>query len=150
MNLFDKRHRILAVANGIALPLNVGAPETNKENQYGFAVKMMSGTVFCPVSGKIISVTEDRQFRISCYDGDEVTVTVGDRMEKCGQNGVISLVNAGDPVKAGNILAKVNLSYLNSNGFSVMAPVTVSGRNPVSAEISFGDVRGGKSVVMRY
>lgn len=152
--IFSSGSRLLAVADGEAKPL-VEVPEgmvPSGAEISGYAVEPISGTIYSPVSGRIERVTESRQsYSIRAEDGLDVHVHIGiDKMD-LGGRGVISLVDKGDSVRAGDIIAKADLALIKLSGYSATTPVVISGGDTIKAcEVKFGWVRGGRSAVMKY
>lgn len=146
--------KLLAVADGQAIPLEQVPDEafSSKMLGDGFAVNPVSGTIYSPVNGKIDSVTETRHaYTIHSDDGLDILVHIGVDTVKLGGRGFISLVEQGDSVRAGDVIAKADLGLIKSHGLSALTPVLVANHDELkSYDFKLGNVRGGKSAVMTY
>jgi glucose-specific phosphotransferase system IIA component len=146
--------KILAVADGEVLPLSRVPDEVFASGMLGegFAVQPTAGTIYSPVNGTIGSVTETKHaYTVRSSDGLDILVHIGvDTVKLCGE-GFISLVEEGDEVKAGDIIARADLDIIKKHGCPVVIPVIVSNFEEMkSFEVKTGAVRGGKSAAMTY
>ena len=153
--LFQKKEKlILAVADGEAVPLNEVPDEAFSSGilGVGFAIAPTSGTVYSPVSGKIESITETRHaYTILTDDGLDILVHVGIDTVELGGEGFVCTVNAGERVKAGEVLAQVDLDLLQKKSYSTLIPVLVTNPERLSnTDFTYGRVLGGKSEAVRY
>lgn len=146
--------KLLAVADGRAVPLRDVPDEAFASEMLGkgFAVEPSSGTIYSPVSGTVDSVTDTcHAYTIRSNDGLDILIHVGvDTVKLCGE-GFISLVEQGDSVRAGDVIAKADLGLIRSNGLSAITPVIVANHDELSSfDLKLGAVRGGRSAVMTY
>lgn len=146
--------KLLAVADGNAVPLGRVPDEAFATGMLGsgYALEPVSGTIYSPISGQISSVTDTRHaYGIRSDDGLEVLVHIGVDTVSLGGEGFISLVEAGDSVRAGDVIAKADLALIRSRGLSPITPVLVSNADELrSFEVRLGSVRGGRSAVITY
>lgn len=150
----SNRKKLLAVADGMALPLD-DVPDPAFSGRMlgdGFAVEPSAGVFYSPVDGKVESVTDTRHaYSIRSDDGLDILVHIGiDTVELKGK-GFSSLVSTGDRVKAGEPIARVDLDLIRAGGMPTITPVLVSNADELKAfELSLGEVKGGASAVLKY
>ena len=154
MKLFSKKAAFLAVADGDVIPLEQVPDEAFASGVLGvgFAVLPTSGTVYSPVSGRVESVTDTgHAYTILSEDGLDVLVHVGiDTVELKGE-GFMSFAYAGKTVKAGDVLARVDLDVLRQKEKPAHIPVLVTNPEQLTKyDVSYGRVHGGKSRAMTY
>lgn len=146
--------RLLAVADGNAVPLESVPDEVFASGMLGrgYALEPVSGVIYSPVSGHIDSIARTRHaYGIRSDDGLEVLVHIGIDTVGLDGEGFISLVEVGDGVRAGDVIAKVDLELLRDRGLSALTPVVVSGADELRGfETRLGSVRGGRSAVVTY
>lgn len=155
INMFSNSNKkILAVADGEVLPLSRVPDEVFSSGMLGegFAVEPTAGTVYSPVNGRIDSVTETKHaYTVRSDDGLDILVHIGVDTVKLGGEGFLSLVEEGDSVKAGDIIARADLDIIKKQGLPTVIPVIVSNFEDMkSFEVKTGAVRGGKSAAMTY
>ncbi len=146
--------RLLAVADGNAIPLEAVPDEVFASGMLGrgYALEPVSGVIYSPVSGRIDSIAQTRHaYGIRSDDGLDVLVHIGIDTVSLDGEGFISLVEVGDDVRAGDVIAKVDLALLRARGLSAVTPVVVSGADGLRGfETHLGSVRGGHSAVVTY
>ncbi len=150
----SRASKLLAVADGEAIPLT-NVPDINYSSMShcgGFAVEPISGTIYSPVTGRVENVAETKQaFAIRTYDGLDVRVNIGVETDKLAGKGFISLVEAGDEIRAGDVIAKADIAMIKASGYSAVTPVTIANHSELkSYDFRLGWVRGGRSAVMKY
>lgn len=152
--MFSNNQKLLAIADGRAVPLGNVPDEVFASGMLGngFAVEPISGTIYSPVSGRIDSVTETKHaYTIKSDDGLDILVHIGVDTVKLGGQGFISLVERGDNVRAGDVIAKADIAYIKANGLSPITPVLIANHDELkSYDFKLGAVRGGRSAVMTY
>ena len=153
--LFVKKEKLmLAVADGQAIPLSEVPDEAFASGMLGvgFAIKPTAGTVYSPVSGKIISITDSRHaYTILTDDGLDVLVHIGIDTVSLGGEGFVSMVVAGEHIQAGSVIARADMELITSKNLSTVIPVLVTNpENLTKTDFTYGKVLGGKSEVMRY
>lgn len=101
----------------------------------GFAVDLKDGQVVAPFSGEIVMTFPTKHaYGIKRADGLEILIHLGmDTVELNGE-GFECLVEMGDYVKQGDIIAKVDLDYVKSHGKSLVSPVVVTSKHEFELE----------------
>ena len=153
--IFQKKENVLlAVANGKAIPLSEVPDEAFSSGilGIGFAIDPSDGTVYSPVAGTVESVTESlHAYTVSSENGLDVLIHIGiDTVELKGE-GFLAMVHEGDRVKAGDVLARVDLNLLHGRNFPALIPVVVTNPEQIeNVKIRTGRVIGGETAVMQY
>lgn len=144
--------RILSPVNGTVVPLEqVPDPVfSQKIIGDGAAVIPSDGRIVSPVDGEIASVAETlHAYGFTTKEGLEILIHVG--LETVGLKGECfeAYVKAGDKVKAGDVIAKVDLEFLAQNQINPITPVLICG-GMEGKNLSFheGTVEAGKSAVL--
>ena len=116
----------------------------------GMAVIPSEGKLLSPVDGEIISVADTKHaYGLRTAEGLELLIHVG--LETVHLNGECFqvFVKPGDKVKAGDLLAEVNLAYLKERGINPITPVLVCGGfQGQQLNAAAGPVQAGKTVLM--
>lgn len=116
----------------------------------GCAILPTSGKVYSPVDGVVSSVADAKHaYGFLSDDGREILVHIGLETVSLGGEGFISLVRVGDRVRAGQLVAEVDLALLEKKKLSTVTPVLVCNapedvRVAVQGEIA----RAGKSALL--
>ena len=153
--LFQKKEKkLLAVADGNAIPLTEVPDEAFASGLLGvgFAIDPSNGRIYSPTGGRLQSISQTRHaYTILSDDGLDVLVHLGiDTVELNGE-GFVSHVREGDAIKAGDLLATVDLALLKSKNYSCVIPVLISNPERLSGiDFTYGRVLGGKSEAARY
>lgn len=97
----------------------------------GFAVELEDGKVVAPFSGEIVMTFPTKHaYGIKRKDGLEVLIHIGMDTVQLNGEGFECLVEKGDFVKQGDVLAIVDLDYIRQHGKSLVSPVVItSGQN---------------------
>lgn len=116
----------------------------------GMAVIPSEGKLLSPVNGEIISVADTKHaYGLRTAEGLELLIHVG--LETVHLNGECFqvFVKPGDKVKAGDLLAEVDLAYLKERGINPITPVLVCGGfQGQQLNAAAGPVQAGKTVLM--
>ena len=154
MRLFKKESVLVSAADGRALPLSAVPDEAFASGLLGvgLAIEPASDRILSPAAGRIESVSETAHaYSILTDDGLDLLVHVGIDTVRLGGEGFSPAVKAGDRVKAGDLLVRVDLALLSDRGLPTVIPVLVTNPERLSSHaLVTGDVKGGESAVMRY
>ena len=116
----------------------------------GMAVIPSEGKLLSPVDGEIVSVADTKHaYGLRTAEGLELLIHVG--LETVHLNGECFqvFVKPGDKVKAGDLLAEVDLAYLKERGINPITPVLVCGGfQGQQLNAAAGPVQAGKTVLM--
>ena len=143
---------ILAPLSGQAIPLEQVPDDVFSQKILGDGIAIIptDGKIYAPVDGEIASVAETlHAYGFTSEDGLEILVHVGLDSVKLKGEGFTSHVQAGDKVKAGQLVAEVDLKFLISQGVPVTTPVLIcEGAEDVALNTVTGDVKAGKTKVI--
>ena len=151
-DIFMKCSKILSPMTGEAVGLGeVPDPVfSQKIVGDGMAVIPSEGKLLSPVNGEIISVADTKHaYGLRTAEGLELLIHVG--LETVHLNGECFqvFVKPGDKVKAGDLLAEVDLAYLKERGINPITPVLVCGGfQGQQLNAAAGPVQAGKTVLM--
>ena len=143
---------ILAPLTGKAVPLSEVPDPVFSEKVLGDGVAIIpaDGKIVSPVDGEISTVAEtSHAYGFTSEDGQEILVHVG--LETVSLNGECFKVygKAGDKVKAGDLVAEVDLEYLKEKEINPITPVLICS-DTEGKELQYieGDVKAGESEVL--
>ena len=143
---------ILAPLTGKAVPLSeVPDPVfSDKVLGDGAAIIPADGKIVSPVNGEISTVAETgHAYGFTSEDGLEILVHVG--LETVSLNGECFKVygKEGDKVKAGDLVAEVDLAYLKEKEINPITPVLLcSDMEGKELQYTEGEVKAGESVIL--
>lgn len=155
MEQTDKKNTVLkliAPLSGQVVPLDQVPDPTFAEKIMGDGVAIIpeDGKIYSPVTGKVAAVATTRHaFGLCSTDGIEVLIHVG--LETVSLNGEPFTVHVetGDEVKAGDLIAEVDLELLHSKDMNTITPVLVcGGADGLTLHPSEGKVEAGKDSVL--
>ena len=90
----------------------------------GFAVELKDGQVLAPFSGEVVMTFPTKHaYGLRREDGLEVLIHIGMDTVQLNGEGFESYVQQGDQVVQGQVLAKVDIDHVLSQGKSVVSPV---------------------------
>jgi len=114
----------------------------------GFAISPTDGRVYAPIDAEVVQLFPTKHaFGLKTKGGIEILVHVGiDTVELKGE-GFIAHIQAGDQVKAGDLLLEVDLEYIKANGKSIITPIIFTDKNQYKKfEVSYGSCEKSDSV----
>ncbi len=116
----------------------------------GMAVIPSEGKLLSPVDGEVISVADTKHaFGLRTAEGLELLIHVGLETVHLKGECFQVFVKPGDKVKAGDLLAEVDLAYLKEREINPITPVLVcGGLNGQKLSGTEGPVQAGKTVLM--
>ncbi len=153
--LFSKKEKtLLAVADGRAVPLSDVPDDAFASGILGVGVGIIpsAGTISAPVGGRIETVSETRHaYTILSEDGLDILVHIGIDTVTLGGEGFLPMVKPGDRVRAGDVIARVDLELLQKRGLPTIIPVLITNPERItSPAYLYGDTVGGRTVTVRY
>jgi len=122
--------KIIAPVNGHAISLSeISDPVfSNKVLGDGMAIIPSDGKIVSPVDGRIVTIADGKHaYGFLTEDEVNVVVHVGLESVTLKGEGFKVLAKAGDVVKAGDLIAEVDLELLKSKGIKTVTPVIVLG-----------------------
>ena len=116
----------------------------------GITIIPTNGKIYAPVDGEIATVSETlHAYGFTTEDGMEILVHVGLDSVKLKGEEFTSYVQAGDKVKAGQLVAEVDLKFPISQGVSATTPVLIcEGAEDAVLNTVTGDVKAGKTKIL--
>ena len=143
---------ILAPLSGQAIPLEQVPDDVFSQKILGDGIAIIptDGKIYAPVDGEIATVAETlHAYGFTSEDGLEILVHVGLDSVKLKGEGFTSHVQVGDKVKAGQLVAEVDLKFLISQGVPATTPVLIcEGAEDAQLNTVTGDVKAGKTEVI--
>lgn len=125
-----KKMKILAPVKGKVIPLEQVPDEVFAQKVLGDGVAIIpeEGKIYSPVDGTITTITDSlHAYGFETEDGIQMIVHFGLETVHLEGKGFVSKVKVGDRVKAGDLVAEVNLDYLKENHIETITPVIVCG-----------------------
>ena len=139
---------ILAPMSGRVIPIEQVPDEAfaGKLLGDGLAIQPENGKIYAPVDGEVATVAETlHAYGIRRKDGLEILIHVGLDSVRLQGRGFTSHVKPGDSVKAGDLIAEVDLSLLAKEKVPTITPVVIcSGAEGLSLQMAKGKVTAGK------
>ncbi len=116
----------------------------------GAAIIPADGKIVSPVDGEISTVSETlHAYGFTSDDGLEILVHVGIDSVALKGAGFTAHVKEGDKVKAGDLVAEVDLDVLKANNIPTITPVLVcDGADELVMTAAQGNVTAGKDAVL--
>ncbi len=107
------------------------------------------GKIYSPIDGQISSVAEtNHAYGISSDDGLEILVHFGLETVGLKGEGFKSYVKTGDKVKAGDLIAEVDMKLLKEKGINPITPVLVcGGAEGLKLSVNKGYVKKGANLI---
>lgn len=142
---------IISPLNGKIVPLENVPDEvfSGKVLGDGCAVIPSDGSIYSPIDGRISSVAEtNHAYGITGDNGIEMLVHFGIDTVSLKGEGFVSLVKAGDRVKAGDLIAKADIEFIKSKGINIITPVLVcDGADGMKMNVSSGKIKAGDQII---
>ncbi|WP_020005406.1 PTS system trehalose-specific EIIBC component [Brachyspira innocens] len=115
----------------------------------GFAVELYDGKVTSPCDGEITAAFPTKHaYGIETKDGKEILIHIGmDTVELKGE-GFEAFVKAGDKVKKGDIIAKVDLEYVKNHGKSLVSPVVFTDGSKINLLKENAIIKNGEGKII--
>lgn len=157
MGLFDlfkkKKNKedfeIIAPVTGKILDISEVPDEAFAQKMMGdgFAVKSYDGVVISPVDAEVQLVFETKHaIGLLADNGLEILIHFGIDTVNLNGEGFDVLVKAGDKVKAGDTLMKVDIDFIKENATSDITPVVFTNlEEGKTVQLITGDVMAGET-----
>ena len=146
--------QVAAPLNGRVVPLGE-VPDSVFADRIlgdGCAILPEDGRVYSPVNGRVTSIADSlHAYGFESDDGAELLVHVGLETVTLKGEGFVPHVKVGDRVKAGDLVAEVDLDVLKKNKLSTLTPVLICNLPEGQAvRVSAGEtVRAGQDTLLR-
>ncbi len=144
--------QLLAPMTGTAIPLDQVPDNAFSRKLLGDGVAILpeEGAILSPVDGCLSAISGTlHAYIFSTPDGQEILVHVGLESVGLQGRGFYPLKQPGDPVKAGEPVADVDLLLLKKKGVPLYTPVVVcEGAENMTFTAETGPVTAGQSVVL--
>ena len=143
---------ILAPLTGKVVPLEQvpDAVFSQKILGDGVAIIPEDGKIYAPVNGEVASVSETlHAYGFTSDDDLEILIHIGLDSVALKGEGFTSHVQAGDMVKAGDLIAEVDLEFLKSRNVPIITPVLIcDDADELPMYAVEGNVTAGKDTVI--
>ena len=145
-------NKLLAPLTGKLMPLDQVPDDVFAQKILGDGIAIIpeNGRILSPVDGEVITVAETlHAYGFATEDGLEILVHVGlDSVAQKGE-GFKTHVRPGDKVKAGDLVAEVDLELLKSKNVPTVTPVIVCcGAEDQTLTFASGNAKAGKTAVI--
>nr|WP_319489281.1 PTS glucose transporter subunit IIA [uncultured Caproiciproducens sp.] len=157
MRLFgikSKKTEIMAPLNGKVVPITETPDDVfaGKVLGDGVAIIPCSSEVVSPVSGVIVNIAHSlHAICVLSDDGAEVLIHLGVDTVNLEGEGFACHVRAGQHVKAGETLMKMDLDFIKSKGLNTISPCIITNPDKVKdVKMQYGNAIAGKTAIMIY
>lgn len=115
----------------------------------GCAIMPSDGKIYSPVNGEISSIAESKHaYGFSSEDGLEILVHFGLETVSLKGEGFRSYKKVGDKVKAGELIAEVDINLLSEKGINMLTPVIIcDGAQDKTLSFPPGEVKAGDPLI---
>ena len=145
-------NNLLAPLTGKLMPLDQVPDDVFAQKVLGDGIAIVpeNGKIFSPVDGEVTTVAETlHAYGFATEDGLEILVHVGLDSVALKGEGFKSHVQPGDKVKAGDLVAEVDLELLKSKNVPTVTPVIVCcGAEDQTLTFASGNAKAGKTAVI--
>ena len=148
----NNEKKVIAPLSGKVIALSEVPDEVFSQKVLGDGAAIIpeDGKIVSPVNGEVSTVSETlHAYGFTSDDGLEILVHVGIDSVALKGAGFTAHVKEGDKVKAGDLVAEVDLDVLKKNNIPTITPVLVcDGADELVMTAATGSVTAGKSVVL--
>mgnify|MGYP003292249982 CR=1 FL=1 len=152
MSNLEKNLSILAPVSGkiIALEQVPDPVFSGKTLGDGVAIIPEDGKIYSPVDGTVTTVsTTLHAYGFTTADGVDILVHIGLETVSLKGEGFKVYIKDGDTVKKGELIAEVDLTYLDRKGISVISPVLIcDGAENMTMDTANGKASAGKTEII--
>lgn len=142
-----KECKLLAPISGKIIPIDQVPDEVFAQKILGDGVAVLpsEGKIYAPLDCTVASVTDSlHAYGLETEDGIEMIIHFGLETVTLEGKGFQSHVKVGDRLKAGDLIAEVDMEYLKQNKINVVTPIVIcSGLELEDMDIHYGDVKAG-------
>ena len=146
---------LVAICDGKVMPLSeVPDPVfSQKMAGDGVAIEPTSDVIVAPADGELSLVFNTKHaFAMTLENGIELLVHVGLETVSLNGEGFEQLAEAGQKIKAGTPILKIDRDFIKSKGLPLITPILIT--NPDSTKSITGkegtDAKAGSTVVLEY
>lgn len=144
---------ILAPLSGQAVALDqVPDPVfSSKALGDGAAIIPSNGKIYSPVTGEVSTIAATQHaYGFSTADGLDILIHVGLETVALNGEGFTVHIKEGDQVKAGDLIAEVDLEFLKTKEINPITPVIIcGGADELTMNAASGKVNAGKTTVLK-
>ena len=148
----NNEKKVIAPLSGKVIALSEVPDEVFSQKVLGDGAAIIpeDGKIVSPVNGEVSTVSETlHAYGFTSDDGLEILVHVGIDSVALKGAGFTAHVKEGDKLKAGDLVAEVDLDVLKKNNIPTITPVLVcDGADELVMTAATGSVAAGKSVVL--
>ena len=148
-----KKLTLLAPVSGEVKSLDIVPDKVFSERLLGdgCAIEPVDGMIYSPVDGKVSSVAEGgHAYGIETLDGREILIHFGLETVSLKGRGFAPKVAVGDSVRAGQLIAVVDIDLVRSEGLSLTTPVLVCDlAEGEEVEVCGGKVSAKESILLK-
>ena len=152
MNNLEKNLSVLAPVSGKIIPLEqVPDPVfSGKTLGDGVAIIPEDGKIYSPVNGTVTTVSSTlHAYGFTTTDGVDILVHIGLETVSLNGEGFKVYIKDGDTVKEGDLIAEVDLTYLDKKGISAISPVLIcSDTENMTMNTASGKASAGKTEII--
>ena len=152
MNNLEKNLSVLAPVSGkiIALEQVPDPVFSGKTLGDGVAIIPEDGKIYSPVNGTVTTVSSTlHAYGFTTTDGVDILVHIGLETVSLNGEGFKVYIKDGDTVKEGDLIAEVDLTYLDKNGISAISPVLIcSDTENMTMNTASGKASAGKTEII--
>lgn len=146
---------LVAICDGKVMPLSeVPDPVfSQKMAGDGVAIEPTSDVIVAPADGELSLVFNTKHaFAMTLENGIELLVHVGLETVSLNGEGFEQLAEAGQKIKAGTPILKIDREFIKSKGLPLITPILIT--NPDSTKSITGkegtEAKAGSTVVLEY
>ena len=152
MNNLEKNLSVLAPVSGkiIALEQVPDPVFSGKTLGDGVAIIPENGKIYSPVNGTVTTVSSTlHAYGFTTTDGVDILVHIGLETVSLNGEGFKVYIKDGDTVKEGDLIAEVDLTYLDKKGISAISPVLIcSDTENMTMNTASGKASAGKTEII--
>jgi len=149
-----RNRRVIAPMSGQVIALGDVPDEVFSQRVLGdgAAILPADGRLLSPVDGVVSSIAATKHaYGFTTDDGMEILVHVGLDTVQLNGEGFTPCVREGDRVRAGQLIAQVDLPLLKARGLNPVTPVILTeGAEELTLQAAPGSVRAGKDALLTW